>query len=79
MQELQQLRALAACGRPWVESRAQMALMLRDQFEGGGLDISEYEELMRDLVRGDRLDAEADDLETRTLLVNCVNLASKLA
>jgi hypothetical protein len=56
-----------------------MALMLRDQFEGGGLDISEYEELMRDLVRGDRLDAEADDLETRTLLVNCVNLASKLA
>ena len=79
MQELQQLRALAACGRPWAESRAQMALMLRDQFEGGGLDISEYEELMRDLVRMDRLDSEADDLELKTALVTAVYAVAQLS
>jgi hypothetical protein len=49
-----------------------MAIILHDQFESGGLDESEYQELMMDLVRSDRLDEEADDLDTKTMLVTAV-------
>jgi hypothetical protein len=49
-----------------------MALAIFEQYQGGGLDSSEYTELMLDLVRSDRLDAEADDLDTKTLLVTAV-------
>jgi hypothetical protein len=66
------LERLAQDSRPWVSQRAQMALMIAEQFQGGGLDHSEYQELMMDLVRSDRLDAEADDLDTKTQLVTAV-------
>lgn len=71
-QDQQILVEMAQDSRPWVAERAQMALMLAEQFAGGGLDESEYQELMMDLVRSDRLDAEADDLETKTMLVTAV-------
>jgi polyhydroxyalkanoate synthesis regulator phasin len=70
--ELQQLQALAASGRPWAEQRAQMALMFTEQLSRGELTADEHRELMVDLVRSDRLDSEADDLETKTLLVTAI-------
>ena len=72
------LRAIAGCDREWAAQRAQMALMITEQFQGGGLDPSEYQELMADLVRTDRLDAEADDLELKTALVTAVYLVAQL-
>jgi len=69
---LDDLRQIAGCGRPWAAERAQMALMIAEQYQGGGLDASEYQELMRDLVRADRLDSEADDIELKTMLVTAV-------
>ena len=76
---MEQLQQLAQCGRPWAEQRAQMALMIMEQYQGGGLDESEYQELMRDLVRSDRLNAEADDQDMKNMLVACVMTAAKLS
>lgn len=71
-QDRQLLEQMAQDGRGWVRERAQMAIILHDQFTSGGLDQSEYQELMMDLVRSDRLDSEADDLDTKTMLVTAI-------
>jgi hypothetical protein len=76
--EQQQLQMLAEQGPSWAAERAQMALAIMEQYQGGGLDDSEYAELMLDLVRSDRLDSEADDLDTKTMLVTAVYGAAQL-
>jgi hypothetical protein len=76
---LDQLRAIAECGRPWAAERAGFAVMITEQYQGGGLDESEYKELMRDLVRTDRLDQEADDLELKTALFTAVYAVAQLS
>jgi len=75
----EQLQELSTCGRPWAEQRAQMALAILEQYQGGGLDQSEYQELMMDLVRSDKLNNEADDIDVKNMLVACVMTAAKLA
>ncbi len=75
----EQLQALCTCGRPWAEQRAQMAMAILEQFEGGGLDQSEYQELMADLIRSDKLNNEADDMDVKNMLVACVMTAAKLS
>ena len=57
---------------PWAAQRAAMVIAITEQFQGGGLDRSEYLEMMQDLVRMDQLDAEATDLEIKTALVTAV-------
>ena len=76
---LEHLQALCSCGRPWAEQRAQMALAIYEQFQGGGLDESEYQELMLDLIRSDKLNNEADDIDVKNMLVACVMTAAKLS
>jgi hypothetical protein len=76
---LDDLRAIAVCGRPWAAERASFAVMITEQYQGGGLDESEYKELMRDLVRTDRLDQEADDLELKTALFTAVYAVAQLS
>lgn len=76
---MEQLQALSTCGRPWAEQRAQMALAIMEQYQGGGLDESEYQELMRDLIRSDRLNEEADDIDIKNILVSCIMIGAKLA
>lgn len=76
---IEQLHQLATCGRPWAEQRAQWALQMMSQWERGEITFSEYQELMQDLVRSDRLDEEADDLETKNFLVSCIMIGAKLA
>lgn len=71
-QDRQMLEQMAQDGRGWVAERAQMAIMLHDQFQNGELLENEYQELMMDLVRSDRLDEEADDLDTKTMLITAV-------
>lgn len=75
----EQLQQLCTCGRPWAEQRAQMALAITEQFEAGGIDTSEYQELMADLIRSDRLNNEADDIDVKNMLVSCVMIAAKLS
>ena len=76
---MQQLHELAQSGPPWARERAQMALAIMSQYEGGGLSIEEYQELMTDLVRSDQLNAQADDQDIKNLLVSCVMIGAKLA
>ena len=76
---MQQLHEIAATGPGWARERAEMALAIMSQYEGGGLELDEYQELMRDLVRSDTLNAQADDQELKNLLVSCVMIGAKLA
>ena len=73
----EQLEQLVHTDRAWCQ-RAVMALEMLTQYEQGQLSQSEFAELMQDLVRSDRLDAEADDLELKTHLVMAVYGAAQL-
>ncbi len=63
------LRELANCDRPWAAERAQIALDLAAQYEADELSADEFKELLEDLVRTDKLDDEADNIEVKTMLV----------
>lgn len=63
---------LAQSDKPWAAQRAQMALELQAQHARGDITNDEYKELLEDLVRTDVLDAEADDMHTKTMLVYAV-------
>jgi hypothetical protein len=76
---IEQLQALAGCGRPWAEQRAQMALQMCSALQNHEISESEFKELMSDLVRMDKLNEEADDLETKTMLVTAVYAVAQLA
>jgi len=76
---MQQLQELARTGPPWAAQRAEMALAIMSQYEGGGLELAEYQELMRDLVRSDLLNQQADDQDLKNLLVSCVMIGARLA
>lgn len=76
---IEQLQALTQSGRPWAAQRAEMALQLCSALQNGEISDSEFKELMADLVRMDRLDEEADDLETKTMLVTAVYAVAQLA
>jgi hypothetical protein len=56
-----------------------MVIAITEQFQGGGLDRSEYQEMLRDLVRMDQLDSEADDIELKTMLVSAVYAVAQVA
>ena len=72
------LRELANCNRPWAAERAQIALDLAAQYENDELSADEFKELLEDLVRTDRLDEEADDMEVKALLVAGVYALTKM-
>ena len=75
----EQLESIISSGRPWAAERAEMALAIMSQYEGGGQELAEYQELMQDLVRSDLLNAQADDQDLKNLLVSCVMIGAKLA
>lgn len=77
-QDREVLLAIAAEGEPWAAGRAQMALAIMEQYQGGGLDQAEYMELMQDLVRSEQLDAEASDLATKAALVTAIFACAQL-
>lgn len=76
---IEQLQWLSTCGRPWAEQRAQFALEITGALAQGEISEDEYRALMADLINSDRLNAEADDMDIKNLLVSCVMLGAKLA
>jgi hypothetical protein len=56
-----------------------MTIAITEQYQGGGIDRSEYEEMLRDLVRMDKLDSEADDIELKTMLVTAIYAVAQVA
>ncbi len=76
---LEQLEFLSTCGRPWAEQRAQMALEITRAQQRGEISQSEYQALMADLIQSDKLNAEADDMDVKNLLVSCIMIGARLA
>jgi hypothetical protein len=76
---IEQLREIAGCGRPWAAERAQFVLMITEQHQAGQISQSEYHELLQDVLRTDRLDSEADDLELKTALVTAIYAVAQVA
>jgi len=76
---LEQLQFLSSCGRPWAEQRAQMALEITQAYHKGDILEDEYRALMADLIASDRLNAEADDMDVKNLLVSCIMIGARLA
>ena len=72
------LREIADSGPGWVAERAQTALLIAQAYGKGQLEEDEFKELMADLVRADKLDEEADDLETKTALVTAVYAVAQI-
>jgi hypothetical protein len=54
-----------------------MALEMSKALKQGDISQDEYNELIKDLVRTDKLDKECSDLETKTMLVTAIYAASK--
>lgn len=73
------LYEIAGSDQGWAAQRAAMAIAMTEQFQGGGLDRSEYEEMIRDLVRLDTLDREATDLALKTALVSAIYAVAQVA
>ena len=76
---IEQLKFLSSCGRPWAEQRAQFALEITEALNQGSISESEYQALMSDLINSDKLNAEADDMDVKNMLVSCIMIGAKLA
>jgi hypothetical protein len=76
---IDELQFLSTCGRPWAEQRAQMALEITMAYQSGDIAEDEYRALMADLIASDRLNAEADDMDVKNMLVSCIMIGAKLA
>jgi hypothetical protein len=56
-----------------------MALEITQALQQGAISQSEYQALMADLIQSDKLNAEADDMDLKNLLVSCIMIGAKLA
>ena len=74
----QQLQEIALSTEPWAATRAQYALQICEAVNKGEMTPSEGQELMRDLVRMDRLDEESSNIQLKTALVSAVYIAANL-
>ena len=66
---MQELLHCANSGKGWAAERAQVAIQIAEALQQGQINPSEAKELLEDLVRTDKLDAEADDIALKTMLV----------
>ena len=78
MLDTTELEILAGSTERWARERAEMALAICDQYNGGGLDESEFQDIMLRLVDDGALDREATDLDTKSNLVIAINTAAGL-
>jgi polyhydroxyalkanoate synthesis regulator phasin len=75
----QQLQEIAnQTQEPWAAQRAGYALQICEAVNKGEMTADEAQELMRDLVRMDRLDSESSNMALKTALVTAVFLAANL-
>jgi len=73
MSAINQLEEIITSEKKWARERAEVAKAIHQQYEKGNLSDSEYKELLEDIIRTDRLDQDADDIELRNNLVSGVN------
>jgi hypothetical protein len=69
---IEQLQMLTQCGKPWAAERAAIALQICEARQQLQIGEDEFKELMLDLVRTDKLEEEADDINLKTMLVSSI-------
>ena len=69
---MQELIQCINSGKSWAAERANTAYQIGQALETGQISSTEARELLEDLVRTDKLDAEADDMALKALLVTGV-------
>lgn len=69
---MQELDHLIQSDKPWAQKRAEMALNIMNQAQLGAISKDEARELLEDLVRTDALEAEADDMQVKAMLVTAI-------
>jgi hypothetical protein len=69
---IEQLQMLTQCGKPWAAERAAIALQICEARQQLQIGDDEFKELMLDLVRTDKLEEEADDINLKTMLVSSI-------
>lgn len=74
----QQLQQIAHSDQPWAAARAQYALQIIDAVNSGQMSADEGQELLKDLVSTDKLNAESDDMQMKAALIAAVYLAANL-
>ena len=70
---MDQLDTIINSDKWWAKQRAEVAKAIHQQYRKGNLTDSEYKELLEDLIRTDRLNQDADDVELRSNLVSSIN------
>jgi len=76
---IEHLQQLTQCGRPWAAERAAVALQMCEARQQGQISEDEFKELMLDLVRTDKLEEEADDINLKTMLVTAIYAIAQVA
>ncbi len=76
---LNTLYEIAGSDKGWAAQRAATVIAINEQLQSGNITSDEAKELMIDLVRMDKLDEEADDIELKTMLVTAVYAVAQLA
>lgn len=66
---MQELLQCYNSGKGWAAERAAVALQINEALKNGSISPSEAKELLEDLIRTDKLDEEADDIELKSMLV----------
>lgn len=69
---MQELVQCINSGKGWAAERATIAYQIAQALEQNQIDRSEARELLEDLVRTDKLDAEADDMALKAMLVSSI-------
>jgi len=75
---INELEILADSDHKWAAKRAEQALAFHEQFEGGGLEEFEFQDMMLKLIEDGPLDREADDLDTKALLITAIQQVANI-
>jgi hypothetical protein len=71
---MDELKNLLASDNDWVKKRAELAIQFTEQFKNGEMDKSEYDELMKDLIRTDEVMSNAASMEVKAKLEQAITL-----
>lgn len=75
---MQTLEELQHSEHSWCSRRAAMGIAVQEQYEGGGLEDTEFAEIMLRILDEAKLDTEATDLDTKADLILAFNEAAGL-
>ena len=76
---MEQLYEMVHSGPPWAAQRADTALRIHQALVNREISSDEAKELLEDLVRTDRLEAEADDMALKAALVSSIYAIVQIA